>query len=1371
MPVRIGPAMVGALYIGRSLDEQNLDERDIQLVATLASQIAVATQNQRLFAEAESQRQRLQSIVDTMPTGILVMDPEGNVLLSNETLLGLLGPELRPSFSGDPQPYPVVRTTTREPYPRGEWPLSRVFSSGESVLADDMLIQHPDGEISVLAQAAPIFGPDGSIIAVVGAFQDITELQLLEHALQESLRETTLLYEASRAIARAAGMEDLLQITLFQINLLAPDRSYIFLRELGTEDVQAVTLTASQPTEDLSRQEIVALSAMFKFEPTIAQLDEAPARIAEYLRDRGLTTLVCFPLNVRGYPNGWIVIGFTHLQSITTELRRFMTTLADQAGISIENQRLFAHTEEALQETSLLYHATRMLADAQNPAEILNAFSEHAISQPVCSAALYALLSETTSTSYAAIEVLATWGDSPAASPSGTRYRAKQFPFWDEATGSVIVHISDVTQRDRLNEMVQEELAALGACAITVIPLRVADRPIGAIVIGYSQPGTPDELQSRIFNALADQAAIALENTRLYQQAQRRARQLSTSAEIGRAVTSILYLDELLPQIVNLIRDSFEYDHVQIFLLSEDGADANLVAATSEAGRKLLEQHHSLPVGGQSVIGQVTASGQPQIAFDTADARVTYRPNPLLPSTRSEIALPLITRGEIVGALDVQSNQPRAFTDEDVQMLASLADMAATAIDNAKLFELAEQRAEEMTFLFNVTTAAAASPDLDVSLKQAVDTLCETMHVASASVYLPDESGQYMLKGAEVGTTSPESHLTRLSIDRGVIGWVTRHNEAVIIDDISQDPRRLPSTVSTGAIMAVPLQTAGALVGVLTVESHRVRAFGDDDLRLLRTLSGSLAAIIQNSRLLNEVQRANERLLEVDKLKTNFLAAMSHELRTPLNSIIGFSRVILKGIDGPLTDMQEQDLSTIYESGKHLLGLVNDILDQAKLEAGKTELTLGYFKLPELITGVMSSAVGLTRDKPIRLHTEIAEHLPDTYGDEFRTRQVLLNLISNASKFTNEGSITVAAFPIIEDDRQYVQVSVTDTGIGIAEKDMPLLFEAFQQIDNSLTRAVGGTGMGLPLAKSLVELQHGRIWVESEPGVGSTFSITIPTAPPLDEETGEPDEVLQHTETAPRKMPQATPPRKTILVVEEDLQTVSLYRRYLSKEGYEVLGVNDPETVIGMVNTHAPHLILLDVNIHDQAGWEILAYLKQFEATRDIPVIICTLNPDRQRGLDMGAAAYLVKPFDNEQLLDTLRYAEADMVRQRILIVDDKPETIRPFREALEADRRYEVLEVTSGQEALDILRLTGTIDLVILDLRMPGIDGFEVLQALRSSEQTANVPVLVLTAEDINAEERAQLDQIDVYRKDTIDEAGLVDRIDTRLGTTRENG
>jgi DNA-binding response OmpR family regulator len=241
-------------------------------------------------------------------------------------------------------------------------------------------------------------------------------------------------------------------------------------------------------------------------------------------------------------------------------------------------------------------------------------------------------------------------------------------------------------------------------------------------------------------------------------------------------------------------------------------------------------------------------------------------------------------------------------------------------------------------------------------------------------------------------------------------------------------------------------------------------------------------------------------------------------------------------------------------------------------------------------------------------------------------------------------------------------------------------------------------------------------------------------------------------------------------VVEEDLQVVSLYRRYLSREGYEVLGVNHTDTVMTMVNAHQPDVILLDVNISDQAGWDILEYLKGMDAFRDIPVIICTLNPDRQRGLDMGAVSYLIKPFDNEQLLAAIRRAEASIVRQRILIVDDRPESVRPFRAAMEATHRYEILEVTSGHDALDILRLTGTIDLVILDLRMPGVDGFKVIQTLRESERTAAVPVLVLTAEDVNAEERAILESIDVYRKDTLDEQDLLDRVETRLNSTREN-
>ncbi len=663
--------------------------------------------------------------------------------------------------------------------------------------------------------------------------------------------------------------------------------------------------------------------------------------------------------------------------------------------------------------------------------------------------------------------------------------------------------------------------------------------------------------------------------------------------------------------------------------------------------------------------------------------------------------------------------------------------------------------------------------DLDESLNQAVLTLRDALNVTSASIYLPEDNGQYLVKGADVGHPGQETQHSLIDIERGLVGWVARHQEAVIIDDIARDPRRLSASLDTRSAMAVPLQSGGNLAGVLVVESDHTYAFTQDDLRLLQTLSGSLAAVIQNNRLLREVQEANEQLLEVDRLKTNFLAAMSHELRTPLNSIIGFSRVILKGIDGPLTETQEQDLTSIYESGRHLLGLVNDILDQAKIQAGKMELSFGYFELNTVIKGVMSSAVGFTRDRPIRLHSEIADDLPEAYGDEFRTRQVLLNLVSNASKFTEEGSITVSAYPVTLDNQVFLQVSVSDTGIGIAQKDMPKLFEAFQQVDNSLTRKVGGTGMGLPLAKSLTELQGGTIQVESEPGIGSTFSFTIPTAPVIIPEQEVPDnsnavEAPQPESSISPGPMHLRPKTMSVMAVDQDVEIISLYRRYLARAGYEVFGITHPEEVLEMASKRRPDIILLDVNLHDQAGWDLLDMLNGMDLTRSIPVVVCSLNPDRTRALDAGAAEYVFKPFSEEQLVDAFRRVEAIATRQCILLVDDQPETVRGLLDALTTSARYDVLCATDGEQALDMIAQTDHIDLVILDLRMPGVDGFEVVRTLRAEERTAAIPVLVLTADDVTSEERAALDVIAIYRKDT-DEVRLLDSVTTQLQGTKE--
>jgi signal transduction histidine kinase len=235
-----------------------------------------------------------------------------------------------------------------------------------------------------------------------------------------------------------------------------------------------------------------------------------------------------------------------------------------------------------------------------------------------------------------------------------------------------------------------------------------------------------------------------------------------------------------------------------------------------------------------------------------------------------------------------------------------------------------------------------------------------------------------------------------------------------------------------------------------------------------------------------------EEMREADRLKTQFLANMSHELLTPLNSIIGFSRVILKGIDGPITDAQEQDLEAIHSAGQHLLRLITDILDLSKIEAGRMELAFSDVDLGEIIRGAMSTAEGLVRDKPIRLKLDLPKDLPRIQADETRIRQVLLNLVSNAAKFTERGHIGISARVLERDERQEVLVAVFDTGPGIEPHNQERLFEPFSQVDASLTRKTGGTGLGLSISKRLVELHGGRIWVESKPGQGSTFAFTLP---------------------------------------------------------------------------------------------------------------------------------------------------------------------------------------------------------------------------------------------------------------------------------------
>jgi signal transduction histidine kinase len=325
------------------------------------------------------------------------------------------------------------------------------------------------------------------------------------------------------------------------------------------------------------------------------------------------------------------------------------------------------------------------------------------------------------------------------------------------------------------------------------------------------------------------------------------------------------------------------------------------------------------------------------------------------------------------------------------------------------------------------------------------------------------------------------------------VGHVAATGQPRIALDVGADAVHFknPHLPETRSEMALPLKVGKQVIGVLDVQSAEREAFDEDDIAVLQTMADQLAVALQNARAYERLRDTADKLREVDELKMQFIANMSHELRTPLNSIIGFSRVILKGIDGPITELQKKDLTTIYNSGQHLLDLINDVLDISKIEAGKMELDLAEVELPPLIESALNTTTGLLRDKPILLRRELTP-LPRIRADGQRVRQILLNLLSNAAKFTQEGEIAVRAG--LENGSVFVHIS--DTGPGIPADKLEHLFDAFYQVDGSATRRAGGTGLGLAITKSFVEMHGGTIGVQSTVGAGTTFSVHLPILGP-----------------------------------------------------------------------------------------------------------------------------------------------------------------------------------------------------------------------------------------------------------------------------------
>jgi len=1412
-PVYSSGDTVGALLIGRGLDSPDLDARDEQLIRTLAAQISVAVDNRRLFQAAEQEREYLRSILETMPTGIVVLDPATLIpIQTNAQAEILLGKPINLTAPFDVKDYNLIRTGTNVHYPEAELPINVAAASGTAAFGDDIAVVHDDFQNDLLLNAAPIFDGRGNVNAIVAAFQDISNLRGLENTLQNSLREQIALYEATRSLSEATSLEDALDATIAQLFMLDPMDGYIVLLEETTGALLPVRGLMSTEqfnlAQDLFRSEVLLIT-------NLHDQSEISADVQQQLLDIGAEAVAVVPMRTRDILQGWIAVLYSRTLDFSNDNERFLTTLADNAAVAIDNRNLQLRTETAFDEATILYETSRSLANVSSPQQIVDTVVGKLRLKNANQVFMAIPATETNSED---LVVIANWQADGQSGINllGVTLNPDQFPAWRQVSTDTLLTIDDIAAEPDLNELEQMGLESTDARALAVIPLRAGTRRLGVIWIALSEPHKHTERDRRIYQSFAEQASLSMEATRLLEQTDRRARQLSISAQVSQIANSILDLNVLLPRLVDLIRDAFHYDHVQIFLMDNKDQFAELRASTGEPGRQLLAINHRLAKGSKSVIGQVTTTGQPVIALDTADAHVVHRPNPYLPLTRSEMALPITVKGRIAGALDVQSNTPNAFGDDDVNVLTTLANQISVALDNARLFEQAETRAREMGFLFNVTATASATGDktLNESLSDVVSLVRESLNALNVSLYLSESyTDQYgetytLLRAAALaGSDQPLSEISEILVgnSENALSQVAVEGEPRIFNNLEDEPHYLPISIEAKAAIAVPMISGYQTIGIIALEDRRANSYTAETLNLMGALTNSLSSIIQNTRLLEQVQRSNEQLRELDRLKSDFLANMSHELRTPLNSIIGFSRVILKGIDGPLTEMQEQDLSTIYNSGTHLLGLINDVLDQAKINSGKMDIHPDYFDMKAVVEGVRSIGIGLIKDKPVDMRLEVASGLPKAYGDEFRTRQVLLNLVSNASKFTQQGSIIVRVYlDKAENGADMMRVDVQDSGIGIAEKDIPLLFEAFRQVDSSLTRTVGGTGLGLPIAKNLIEMQGGQMLVHSVVNAGSTFSITLPLAPPASENS-EDDE--SPTESAPQngsngnKAPdkRATsvmnavmtppptkslntqqlnpavvdnyeaamkadkrdsnmtmavmPPNRQILLIEDNPDMVDQFRRALQRESFDIFTASIPLEAEAMASGLRPMLIVMDADFSKGASWDILGRLQDRDDTRDIPVIMVALDDVSVRAEETGAFSFLQRPFMPDQLVNAVREALSVSQTERILIIDDQADSRRMLQEALDEAGKYRVITAENAQEGISLIARRRP-NLIILDLRMPEKDGFDVLEELSGNPETASIPVMIVTADTLNAEEQNKLGSLEVIYKTDLSQA-----------------
>lgn len=1090
------------------------------------------------------------------------------------------------------------------------------------------------GVISVQSITTPrLYNEHHRDLLISIASQTAISLQNANLFEQTQIRaeELTILNEMSLTLSGQLDLDDIIQtIYRFTSRLMPTEYFFVALYEddenlisfpLVVENNEVGTIPAMRKSKGLTQHVIDTKEPLLIYE-----------NVEQVIADLGLEHIVVgepaqswlgVPLLIGDKVLGVITVqNASRPRTFSHHDQDLLLAVARQSAIAIQNANLFAQSEEALAETEALFDITSLASQSLQLKEMLDKVLAEIIEIAGFQCGLFSIYNANTHQ----LEMITQQGLPDPMYESLLEngledtlcdlvYRKKETISLNDLSTDAPIDVSGIVE--------------MGLRSYLGVPLEARDHILGTLCAFSKNPDAPEEAAS-LMQAVGQQIGVAIENANLFEQTQQQLADLSTIQETTADLSAALTLDGVVNTLLAHLAAAIRADTSAVFML--DGENLIRVGVYPSGGDDGPEIGETIPLANFPLTQEVIQTQQP-LAITTNDPRLQEHARKSFQAAGIAVnaTIPIVGIEGVLGTITISRNHPAInFSESELRLVETLASQSSVAILNARSYERVQQVADEMSMLFDVSREISSAPitveDVaEVVVRSFVSKLsipeCSISLVSHdrntlrliADLYI-DEEHQEILQNELIGS---EIALDEFPATRHVL----ENLQPLVVQ--ASDPDADPSELAfmkeyeTSTLAIFPLAVKGEAIGIIEFEHPDVEHhYSQEELNLAMTLANQAAVALENARLYEEQRQTTEQLLELDQLKSQFLANMSHELRTPLNSIIGFSRVIMKGIDGPVTEQQTQDLSAIYNAGQHLLNMINDILDISKIEAGKMELAFEDVELPQVIESVMATARGLVKDTPVKLITAIDDDLPMIQADPTRIRQILLNLLSNAAKFTEDGSITVTAQQRIgKGDHPEVYLSVIDTGVGIAPEDQVNLFEPFTQVDGSATRKTGGTGLGLSITRLLVDLHGGEIGLTSALGEGSTFYFTIP--------------VSQQEKLA-------------VLAIDNDPQVIDIYQRYLRDTDFKILSMLSYDDILELVRQYQPFVITLDTMLMDYDTWEIFQSIKEDPDTKHIPIIICSIKDEAEKALEMGAADYLPKPILSNDLINALNQIRAN---------------------------------------------------------------------------------------------------------------------------------